>query len=73
VNKTGLSGDYDIKLRYQWPLATPSGAPGTAAEPDSAPTLFVALQQQLGLRFEQSKQSLDVLVIDRAEKTPAEN
>ena len=69
VDKTGLTGEYDLTLEYQW---TGQGAPpDTASVP--APTLFVALQQQLGLKLEQTKQQLDLLVIDSAEKTPTEN
>jgi uncharacterized protein (TIGR03435 family) len=47
---------------------TDSGPP-----PDSAgPTLFTAMQEQLGLKLDSQKSSLDVLVIDRIEK-PSEN
>jgi uncharacterized protein (TIGR03435 family) len=38
-----------------------------------SPAIFTALQQQLGLKLEDKKASLDVLVIDRAEKLPVEN
>lgn len=68
VDKTGLTGEYSFTLEYEWPGQKPADAPG-----DLAPVLFTALQQQLGLRLEKTKQMLDVLVIDRAEKTPTEN
>lgn len=68
VNKTGLEGEYDLNLQYQWP-----GGGAADDTPASAPTLFTALQQQLGLRLERTKQQFDVLVIDRADKTPVEN
>lgn len=38
-----------------------------------APTSFTALQQELGLKLEQAKLPLDVIVIDRGDKMPAEN
>jgi len=37
------------------------------------PTLFNALEKQLGLRLEVSKTTLDALIIDHAEKVPTEN
>jgi uncharacterized protein (TIGR03435 family) len=65
LNKTGLIGNYDFKL--QW---SPSfGAPG--ADQDS-PSIFTALQEQLGLKLESQKAPIEVLVVDRAEK-PSEN
>jgi uncharacterized protein (TIGR03435 family) len=56
VDKTGLTGRYDLKL-----LWTPDDAPATDS---SAPSLFTALQEQLGLRLESAKESVPVLVID---------
>ena len=63
------------------PLPPPSGAPppgegGTgmpaASAPDS-PDLFSALQEQLGLKLEQRKGPVEVLVIARVEKIPTQN
>lgn len=61
----------------------PGGGPGAsggggqgpdANQPDSdAPSLFDALQQQLGLKLEQKKGSLDLLVVDHSEKVPVED
>ena len=65
LNKTGLSGGYDYKLNW-----TPGLAPADS-DPE-APTIFTALQEQLGLRLEPQRASVEVLIIDRAEK-PGEN
>jgi uncharacterized protein (TIGR03435 family) len=66
-DRTSLAGAYDIDL--QW---TPDDA---ASEPNATPKpdLFSAIQRQLGLKLEASKEPLEVLVVDRAEKTPAGN
>jgi uncharacterized protein (TIGR03435 family) len=37
------------------------------------PSLFIALEKQLGLKLEQGKAGLEVLVIDHADKAPTEN
>jgi len=64
MDRTRLSGSYDLKL--EWAMANSNeGAAG--------PSIYTALPEQLGLKWESRKGPLDVLVIDRAEKTPAEN
>ena len=56
------------------PSAAPNPAlPGAANDPNEPPAISVAIQQQLGLRLERKKGPVDVLVIDYAGKTPAEN
>lgn len=73
LDKTDLKGHYDLNL--QW-TPEPSGSqPG--AEPASSPeasglSLFVALEEQLGLKLETKKGPVEVLVIDHIEK-PSEN
>jgi uncharacterized protein (TIGR03435 family) len=59
VDKTNLPGRYDLKL--QW---TPDDAPATD---DSAPSLFTAIQEQLGLKLEPAKEPVPVLVVDHVE------
>jgi len=64
VDKTGLTGKYDITLTW-----TPDDRQGTA---DAGPTLFTALEEQLGLKLESTRGPVDTLVVDHAEK-PSEN
>lgn len=76
VDKTGLTGRYDIKLEWT-PDENQTMAPrdsGTEATPvdSSGPSLFTALQQQLGLKLESQKGPVEIVVIDRIEK-PTEN
>jgi uncharacterized protein (TIGR03435 family) len=60
VDKTGLTGRYDFKL-----LWTADDAPGTDGDP---PTLFTAIQEQLGLKLEAAKEPVPVLVIDHVDQ-----
>ncbi len=59
VDKTNLTGRYDLKL--QW---TPDDAPVTD---NSAPSLFTAIQEELGLKLESAKEAAPVLIIDHVE------
>lgn len=74
VDKTGLKGTYDINLEWTPDAGpTPGGTPDTAAPNDSpGPSLFTALQEQLGLRVESEKGTVRQFVIDAVE-TPSEN
>ncbi len=67
VDKTGLTGAYDWRLT--WTPDAP-GQAGTATNAD-APSLFTALQEQLGLKLERSKTTVEVLVIDHVERPSA--
>jgi uncharacterized protein (TIGR03435 family) len=65
LDKTGLAGKYDYTLEFQ--------RPGVDAAGDPLPSIFTAMEEQLGLRLEQKKLPFDVLVIDRADKVPTDN
>jgi bla regulator protein blaR1 len=71
-DETGLKGFYDFKMEWT-PDAAPA-APGAAEKPPelSGPTLFTALQEQLGLKLESRKGPVEVVVIDSAAH-PSEN
>jgi len=73
VDRTGLAGKFDFKLIWT-PGPGEGGSdipPGTAAAGDGGPSIFTAIQEQLGLRLESSRGPVDVLVVDRAEKPDA--
>jgi bla regulator protein BlaR1 len=81
IDRTGLKGNFDFKLTWTpdpGQSATPLGGgppPGADAPPPpdpNGPSVFTALQEQLGLRLESQKGPVEMLVIDRVEK-PSEN
>ena len=77
VDKTSLSGSFDFQLEYapQPPgaLPKPPTPDGTTELDDSAPNLMTAVSQQLGLRLIPVKVSVNVMVVDRGNPTPAGN
>ena len=77
VDRSGLTGVYDLDLKWT-PENLPQRAPGTAPDQPiningisidpNGPSIFTALQEQLGLKLESMKGPVDVLVIDHIEK-----
>jgi uncharacterized protein (TIGR03435 family) len=67
VDKTGLPGSYDLVL--DWVHDAPASA---SADSPSGPTIFTALEEQLGLKLVPAKGPVPVMVIDAVEK-PSEN
>ncbi len=63
VDRTNLSGTYDLALKW-----SSDDAPATD---DSAPSLFTAIEEQLGLRLESAKEPVAVLVIDHIQPASA--
>jgi len=79
LDRTGIQGDYDFTLK--WTPAPDESSPQAMglpprAEPPGAdsngPSIFTALQEQLGLKLKATKGPVDILVIDRVER-PSEN
>jgi uncharacterized protein (TIGR03435 family) len=79
VDKTGLTGAYDFTL--QWTpdnappgMGGPEGGPprGDTGDEAGGPSLFTALQEQLGLKLESGKGPVDVIVIDHID-LPSQN
>ena len=62
VDKTGIVGDFDITMQY-------------SRDPDanSGPSVFTALQDELGLKLEAAKVPVEILVVDHVEKLPIAN
>jgi uncharacterized protein (TIGR03435 family) len=77
IDRTGLKGNYDFKLQWT-PDPGQSGGPFGGPPPPGAdappppdpngPSIFTAVQEQLGLRLESQKGPVDLIVIDRVEK-----
>lgn len=64
VDRTGLSGKYEFTLSWT-PNSMTTDAP---AEDESRPSIFTAVQEQLGLKLEVQKAPLNVLVVDHVER-----
>jgi bla regulator protein BlaR1 len=71
VNNTGLEGNFDFKLEWT-PELGPSAPDGQPVDTSGGPSIFSALQEQLGLRIEATKGPVEVLVIDHVD-WPSEN
>jgi uncharacterized protein (TIGR03435 family) len=82
LDQTGLKGTYNFALQWtpdESPPAMPTvpegGGPGTANPPppeSSGPSIFTAVQEQLGLKLVSTKGPVEIIVIDHIEK-PSEN
>jgi uncharacterized protein (TIGR03435 family) len=64
IDKTGLTGTYNFTLQF--------GREWSANDPESWPSIFTAVQEQLGLKLEAAHESVPNLVVDRITK-PTEN
>jgi uncharacterized protein (TIGR03435 family) len=79
LDKTGLTGRYDIALHWAsdegsmspMPPGDAHAAPPQALE-STGPSIFTALQEQLGLKLQSTKGPVETVVIDRVER-PSEN
>jgi uncharacterized protein (TIGR03435 family) len=66
-DRTGLAGGFDFELSWSGGALKPSA--GAASE---LPSVFTALQEQLGLKLEPSRGPVDILVIDSVERPAAD-
>lgn len=76
VDQTGLAGRYDFTLKWT-PDDSQFGGMGAKVPPSTdggaaAPSLYTAIQEQIGLKLDATKAPADVLVIDHVEK-PSDN
>jgi uncharacterized protein (TIGR03435 family) len=85
TDATSLNGNYDFRLTFSaeglptlldplgFPITPPIGAAPRSSETLMLTDVFTALEEQLGLKLDRAKGRIDVLVIDRAAKTPIPN
>jgi len=69
LDKTGLEGRYGFFLFWTQLSADAADAAGGSGPPD----LFAAVEQQLGLRLQPNREPVEILIVDHAERVPAEN
>jgi uncharacterized protein (TIGR03435 family) len=72
IDRTGLEGNFDVDLQWMFDRSL-SGGPGDfgrGGPPPSSdlPSLFTAIQEQLGLKLASQRAAVEMLLIDRAEK-----
>jgi uncharacterized protein (TIGR03435 family) len=72
TDATGLTGKYDYTIFWSGPATTAALGINPAIEPDG-PSIFDAVQEQLGLKIEKRKGPVQMLVVDHIEKKPTEN
>ena len=78
IDKTGITGLFDFHLEFAPDESTPTlrasppGTPPAAPSDPAGPSIFTAIQEQLGLKLEPAKGPGEFLVIDRVER-PSEN
>jgi uncharacterized protein (TIGR03435 family) len=70
-DETGLSGSYDVALEFRPDNFSGKSAPAPGAAESTAPSIFAAVEQQLGLKLVAMKGPVEVLVIDHAEQPTA--
>jgi uncharacterized protein (TIGR03435 family) len=75
LDRTEVAGQFDVELDYARPSAPVAVDPRSgAAQPDNAPPLPVALEEQLGLRLRRERNRVDVMVVRAVERPrPEEN
>jgi uncharacterized protein (TIGR03435 family) len=69
VDQTGSQAVFDIDLHFAWEES--SGA--APKQPSNTPSIFTALQEQLGLKLQSAKLPVEVVVVDHIERVPTAN
>ena len=72
TDATGLTGKYDYTIFWSAPATMLRSREAPALDPDG-PSIFDAVQEQLGLKIEKRKGPVQLLVVDHVEKKPTEN
>jgi uncharacterized protein (TIGR03435 family) len=72
VDKTGLAGSYRVRFEAPGMLFGSAPLDAAGAPGSDAPSIFTAIQEQLGLKLEPSRAQVEVLVIDSVER-PTDN
>jgi bla regulator protein blaR1 len=85
IDRTGLAGKFDLHVNFSPDQATPRAMPGgdltrplgvglpdATSEPTGLPSVFTAIQEQLGLKLAATRGPTEVLVIDHVQR-PSEN
>jgi uncharacterized protein (TIGR03435 family) len=73
IDRTGLPARFDYDLEWTPTVTSVAPAPGVPDRPsETGPNLFAALQEQLGLKLESTKEAVPVLAIDSVNQ-PSEN
>jgi uncharacterized protein (TIGR03435 family) len=67
IDQTGLTGNYDITIGVQ------KYQPEKATEVDMLSMILTAIQEELGLKLDNRKMPVDLVVVDSAERAPVEN
>ena len=79
VDRTGVEGVFDFNLNWTTeesarpPSIEPEQRRAAAAGSTEGPSIFTALQQQLGLRLQPEKLTVEMLLVDRCDRVPAAN
>ena len=68
INNTGLTGEFDWTLEWGAETRPDSDDQRVAPSAPAGPSIFTAMQEQLGLKLEPSRGPVDVLVIDSVER-----
>jgi len=71
ADRTGLTGNYDLRLRFAPETPKQKKAKSDAAAIPNQPSIFTAIQEQLGLKLEPAKLPVAIIVIEHAERASA--